>query len=228
MNFRRLHPWDVTPVEAMALQERWRGEVVTQSCLDELAAVAGVDVRVRHEIACAAVVVLRYPDLAVQEIATGHSPVAFPYIPGLLAFREAQAILAACEKLESEPDLFIFDGHGIAHPRRLGIASHVGLFLDKPTIGCAKSRLCGEHAEVPAHAGAWVPLVDGCETIGAVVRTRERTNPVYASVGHRVDLETAIRCTLAACRDYRLPEPCRLAHQAAGQPTGQETLWPVS
>jgi deoxyribonuclease V len=184
-----------------------------------------VDVSVRparrgvegEEVARAAVVVLRYPDLAPVETALAESPVVFSYIPGLLAFREAPVILAACEKLATEPDLFIFDGQGIAHPRRLGIACHVGLFLDRPTIGCAKSRLCGEHGALPSPAGAWAPLTDGGEVIGAAVRTRAGVRPVYVSAGHRVDLETAIRYVIACCRGYRLPEPCRLAHQAAGQ-----------
>jgi deoxyribonuclease V len=227
MHITHLHPWDVSPAEAVRLQEQWRGQVVVENRLGEVRTVAGVDVGVRggpagepgrgDAIAQAAVVVLRYPDLAVLELARAEAPVAFPYIPGLLAFREAPVILAACEKLQADPDLFIFDGQGLAHPRRLGIASHVGLFLDRPAIGCAKSRLCGTHAGVPPQVGAWVPLRDGDETLGAVVRTRARARPVYVSVGHRVDLPTAIRYVLATGRGYRLPEPCRLAHQAAGQ-----------
>jgi deoxyribonuclease V len=186
-----------------------------------------VDVAVREEIARAAVVVLRYPDLTPIETALAELPVAFPYIPGLLSFREAPAILAACAKLTTAPDLFIFDGQGTAHPRRLGIARHVGLFLDRPSIGCAKSRLCGEHGELPSHAGAWAPLTDAGEIIGAVVRTREEVRPVYVSPGHRVDLATAIRHVLACCRGYRLPEPCRLAHQAAGQMVGVQEQRPL-
>jgi deoxyribonuclease V len=138
----------------------------------------------------------------------------------LLAFREAPAILAACEELRADPDLFLFDGYGLAHPRRMGLACHLGLCLDKPAIGCAKSRLCGEHDEPPPDAGAWAPLRDGVEVIGAAVRTRQGGSPVYVSIGHKVDLETAIRWVLATCRPvgaglrgYRLPEPCRLAHR---------------
>jgi deoxyribonuclease V len=244
MNIRRLHPWDVSPAEAVRLQEQLRGQVIVEDRLGEagnytlarmaepgraarVRTVAGVDVGVKDEIAQAAVVVLRYPDLTVLEIARTEAPVTFPYIPGLLAFREAPVILAACQKLQTEPDLFIFDGQGIAHPRRLGIASHVGLFLDRPAIGCAKSRLCGEHAEPPPQAGAWVLLADRGETIGAAVRTRERANPIYVSIGHRVDLPTAIHYVLATCRGYRLPEPCRLAHQAAGQPDSAMPLFPT-
>jgi len=225
MNARPLHPWDVSPAEAVHIQEQLRGQAIAEGRPAGPRTVAGVDVGVKGERARAAVVVLSYPALAVLEIALAEAPVTFPYIPGLLAFREAPVILAACERLQIVPDLFIFDGQGIAHPRRLGIASHVGLFLDRPTIGCAKSRLCGEHAAVPPQAGAWVPLADRGETIGAVVRTRERVRPVYVSVGHKVDLETAIRYVLATCRGYRLPEPCRLAHRAAGQPAGQGALF---
>ncbi len=215
MDVRALHGWDVSAAEAIRLQEQLRGRLIRENCLGQVATVAGVDVCVRDELARAAVVVLRYPDLAVVEVATAVAPATFPYIPGLLAFREAPAILAACAQLHCEPDLFIFDGQGRAHPRRMGIACHVGLFVDRPTIGCAKSRLCGEHALLPEAAGAWVPLVDAGETIGAAVRTRSGVKPVYVSAGHRIDLATAVHYVLACCRGYRLPEPCRRAHAAA-------------
>lgn len=220
MEIRWLHPWDVSPAEALRLQAELRSQVVAENCLGEVAAVAGVDVNVRGQVARAAVVVLRYPDLTLQEVALAEAPVTFPYIPGLLAFREGPAILAACERLRAEPALLIFDGQGLAHPRRMGIATHVGLFLDRPTVGCAKSRLCGEHPELPDRAGAWVPLTDGDEVIGAAVRTRVGVKPVYVSPGQRIDLPTALRYVLACCRGYRLPEPCRLAHTAAGQRSG--------
>lgn len=217
MEIRWLHPWDVPPAEAIRLQEVLRHQAVVENRLGEVATVAGVDVSVLGEVARAAVVVLRYSDLAVLEVALAEVPVTFPYIPGLLAFREAPAILAACERLQVEPDLFIFDGQGSAHPRRMGIATHVGLFLDRPTIGCAKSRLCGVHPALPPQAGSWVPLTDGDEVIGAAVRTRAGVKPVYVSPGHRVDLATAVHYVLACCRGYRLPEPCRRAHMAAGR-----------
>lgn len=215
MDVRALHGWNVSAAEAVRLQEQLRGRLIRENCLGQVATVAGVDVCVRDELARAAVVVLRYPDLVVVEVATAVAPATFPYIPGLLAFREAPAILAACAQLRCEPDLFIFDGQGRAHPRRMGIACHVGLCLDRPTIGCAKSRLCGEHASLPEAAGAWVPLVDAGETIGAAVRTRSGVKPVYVSAGHRIDLATAVHYVLACCRGYRLPEPCRRAHAAA-------------
>jgi deoxyribonuclease V len=224
MHIHDLHPWDVTPDEAIRLQEQLRPRVIVENRLGDVRTVAGVDVAVQGDIARAAAVVLRYPELELLEVACTERPVTFPYVPGLLAYREAPAILAACAELRIEPDLFLFDGHGLAHPRRMGLACHVGLFLDKPAIGCAKSLLCGEHDELSSDAGAWVPLRDGEETIGAVVRTQQGVRPVYVSIGHKVDLETAIRWVLATCRPagaglrgYRLPEPCRLAHRAASE-----------
>lgn len=141
----------------------------------------------------------------------------FPYIPGLLSFREAPACLEAVRKLTTEPDLFMIDGQGVAHPRRLGLASHLGLFLDKPTIGCAKSRLIGTFEEPGGDRGAYSLLRDGDEVIGAVVRTRSRVKPIFVSVGHRCTLEDAIRLTLACATRYRIPEPTRLAHQAVSR-----------
>jgi deoxyribonuclease V len=218
MHIHDLHPWDVTPAEALRLQEALCGQVIRENRLGNVRTVAGLDVAVESGVTRAAVVVLTYPGLEVLEIARAERPVTFPYIPGLLAFREAPAVLAACAALRVEPDLFLFDGHGLAHPRRMGLACHMGLCLDRPAIGCAKSRLCGEHDALPPDAGAWTPLRDGSETIGAAVRTREGGRPVYVSVGHKVDLETAIRWVLAASgRVHRLPEPCHQAHRAATQ-----------
>jgi deoxyribonuclease V len=148
------------------------------------------------------------------ETATASAKLMFPYIPGLLSFREAPACLAAVRKLKSEPDLFLIDGQGIAHPRRLGLAAHLGLFLDKPTIGCAKSRLIGEFEPPGIEKGAHSPLRDHDQIIGAVVRTRHNVKPLFISVGHKCRLEDAIRLTLACATRYRLPEPTRLAHQA--------------
>ena len=226
MHVHDLHRWDVSPNEAIRLQETLRGRVVVEDCLGDLRTVAGVDVAVTGDVARAAVVVLRYPELDLLEVACAARPVVFPYIPGLLAFREAPAILAACADLRVEPDLFLFDGHGLAHPRRMGLACHMGLCLDKPAVGCAKSRLCGEQDEPPPDAGTWVPLHDGPETIGAVVRTWEGGRPVYVSIGHKVELKTTIRCVLATWRPvrsggrgYRLPDPC-LTHRAATRAPG--------
>jgi len=151
------------------------------------------------------------------ETATAQQETRFPYIPGLLSFREAPVCLEAVAKLTCQPDLFMIDGQGVAHPRRLGLASHLGLFFDRPTIGCAKSWLIGEFEEPGAERGAWTPLRDGEETIGAVVRTRSRVKPVFVSVGHQCTLEDAIRTTLACATRYRIPEPTRRAHQAVSK-----------
>jgi deoxyribonuclease V len=210
------HSWNVSPAEAVAIQRDLRQRVVRQFPAPKVEVVAGVDMSVRGQLARAAIVALSYPDLVPLEQATAEVPIAMPYIPGLLAFREGPAVLAACARLALEPDLLVFDGHGLAHPRRFGIACHMGVLLDRPSIGCAKSRLCGQHDEPPAEVGRYTLLRDGAEVIGAVVRTRGGVRPVFVSIGHRVDLETAIQYTLNCCRGYRLPEPTRLAHQVAG------------
>ena len=167
-------------------------------------------------MATGAAVVLEYPGFAVVETKVVRDRLDFPYIPGLLSFRESPIILAACEELSITPDLILVDGQGVAHPRRFGLASHLGLFLDVPTIGCAKSRLCGRHEVPEVERGSYAELVDGDETIGVALRTKLGTNPIYVSVGHKIDLETAIYWVLECGRGYRLPEPTRLAHLAAG------------
>jgi deoxyribonuclease V len=146
-------------------------------------------------------------------------PVSFPYVPGLLAFREGPIVLAALERLAERPDVLIFDAQGLAHPRRMGLATHLGILLDVPSVGCAKSRLCGKETEPGEEKGSWTPLLDRGEVIGAVVRTRSRVRPVYVSVGHRVDLETAVSLVLSCATKYRLPEPTRWAHRVAGGET---------
>jgi len=216
MQVRALHRWDLSPAEAIAVQQSLRGQVVTHNALGPVRTVAGVDISTAHKRAHAAIVVLRFPELEPLEAAEADLPLTFPYVPGLLAFREAPAILAAAQGLRIEPDLLILDGQGLAHPRRMGIASHVGVILDKPSIGCAKSILCGHCAQVGAAAGDYAELVDKGEIIGAAVRTREGTQPVYVSIGHRVDLPTAISYVLHCCGGYRLPEPTRWAHRVAG------------
>lgn len=218
MKITPLHGWDVTPAEAMHIQCELRSRVATCPLVGPLQTVAGVDVGVRGGTARAAVVVLSYPELAVLERVVVDMPVTFPYVPGLLAFRECPAVLAACERLATVPDLVIVDGHGYAHARRFGLACHVGVVLDRPTIGCAKSRLIGEHEEPGAARGAWVELRDADEVIGLVVRSKQGARPLYISVGHRVDLATAMHCVLQCCRGYRLPETTRQAHMAASGP----------
>ncbi|NDJ78864.1 MAG: deoxyribonuclease V, partial [Chloroflexi bacterium] len=180
--------------------------------------VGGVDVSVKNNVSRAAVVVLRYPDLTVIEAVRAEMPTPFPYIPGLLSFREGAVILDAMRRLQSPPDVFLFDGQGIAHPRRIGIASHIGLFIDTPTVGCAKKRLTGRHVEPPPEKGTWIALEDKGEIVGVVLRTRTNVKPVYVSVGHRATLETARELVQRCTTRYRLPEPTRAAHNTAGQP----------
>lgn len=213
MEVRHLHGWDVTPKEGIALQQELRQQVRLQADLGPVRRVAGVDVGFRGGQARAAVVILSFPELEVVERALAEVPVPFPYVPGLLTFREGPAVLAAFQRLTLQPDLVLFDGQGLAHPRRLGLACHMGLFLDLPSIGCAKSRLCGTHEDPGPEKGAWTPLLDGDEVIGAVVRSRAGTRPLYVSPGHRVDLETSIHYVLACCTRYRLPETTRWAHR---------------
>ncbi len=217
MRARHLHRWDLSPQEAIALQERLRGRVVRTDRLGAVRRIAGVDVGFEREgrITRAAVAVLEFPGLALVEQAVVRVPTRFAYVPGLLSFREAPAVLAAFARLRTAPDLILYDGHGIAHPRRFGIASHVGLLLDCPAIGVAKSRLVGEHRLPASRRGAWVPLRDASETLGAVLRTRAGVKPLYVSIGHRVSLRTAIRWTLACAPRYRLPETTRAAHRLA-------------
>jgi deoxyribonuclease V len=213
-----LHGWRVSPSEALELQLRLASQVHRTNEVASPRYIAGVDISVDRErgMGRGAVVVLSYPELEVAEVQTVEDRIDFPYVPGLLSFREAPITLAACEKLEITPDLVLVDGQGIAHPRRLGLASHLGLFLDRPTIGCAKSRLCGRHFEPAREAGSHAELLDKEEVIGAALRTKDGVNPIYVSIGHRVDLESAIYWAMQCCRGYRLPEPARLAHLAAG------------
>jgi deoxyribonuclease V len=213
----RLHDWDLSPREAIALQGRLQGRVERADRVGDVRRIAGVDVGFEHEgrITRAAVAVLAFPSLALVETAIARVPTRFPYLPGLLSFREAPAVLAAFERLAGDVDLILYDGQGIAHPRRFGIASHVGLLVDRPSIGVAKSRLVGEHRTPANRRGAWTPLVDAGETIGAVLRTRAGVKPLYVSIGHRLSLETAVRWTMACCTKYRLPETTRHAHRLA-------------
>jgi deoxyribonuclease V len=218
MKVARLHDWKVSTAQALEIQMKLAAQVsrVSEDISPRL--IAGVDISVNKgdETGIGAVVVLSYPALDLVEMRVVNDRLEFPYVPGLLSFREAPLILAACEGLTVTPDLILVDGQGIAHPRRVGLASHLGLFLNTPTIGCAKSRLCGHHEMPGVEAGSYTDLIDGGEVIGAVLRTKAGVNPVYVSIGHKVDLPTAIHWVLACRRGYRLPEPTRLAHLAAG------------
>jgi len=206
------------PAEAIALQKRLRRRVVRRWDGRPLRLVAAADVHFPAPgISRAALVTLSFPDLRPVESVVRDTPTVFPYIPGLLSLREIPPLLEAWKHLARLPDLVLCDGHGIAHPRGLGVASHLGLTLDIPVIGCAKSHLFGICAEPGPERGERAPVRDRSgRTIGAVVRTRARTRPVYVSVGHRIDLRTAVRIVLACCTRYRIPLPLRLAHQAAG------------
>ena len=182
--------------------------------------IGGVDVSIKDEFTRAAIVLLRYPDLAPMDSAVADAPLVFPYIPGLLSFREGPAVLAAWHKLQKKPDLLMFDGQGIAHPRGIGIASQMGLWLDRPTVGVAKSRLYGIHTEVGPKRGDRVDLLDkNTNVIGAVLRTREKANPLYISPGHLMDVEHSVEFVMACSAGYRLPEPTRWAHKLAGGET---------
>jgi deoxyribonuclease V len=217
VKIRALHGWDLTPKEAMALQEELRGHVIREDRIGTVRRVAGVDVGFEQDgnVTRAAVAVLSFPGLELQDSALARETTRFPYVPGLLSFREAPAVLEAFSRLRRAPDLLLYDGQGIAHPRRCGIASHVGLLLDLPYIGVAKTRLIGEHGRAPAAKGSWTPLTDGGEVIGAVLRTRTGVKPLFVSIGHRVSLETAVHYVMACVTRYRLPETTRWAHHLA-------------
>lgn len=218
LSLRILHSWDVRPDEAVALQERLAPLVREVPLTLRPRTLGGVDVAFREATTRAAAVIVRADDLQLVHAATAEGTPSFPYVPGLLAFREIPAILKALEQLPFLPDVILCDGHGKAHPRRFGLACHLGVLLDHPTVGCAKRRLVGEHAAVPETRGAWVPLVDRGEVIGAVVRTRTGVRPVYVSVGHRITLEEAVHLVITTAPRFRLPEPLRLAHRLSTEP----------
>jgi deoxyribonuclease V len=217
VDYQELHPLCIdSEAEAKDIQLKLAAMVSRQDEVGPVDLVAGVDISpVSPGKGRGAVVVLHYPTMEPVEVAVVETEVSFPYIPGLLAFRELQPVLAACRSLSVTPQLFFVDGQGLAHPRRIGLASHLGLFLNRPTIGCAKSRLTGHHAAAGNPVGSTTPLKDRDEVIGSVVRTREGSAAVFVSIGHKVDLPAAVRWVLAGCRGYRQPEPLRLAHLAA-------------
>ena len=211
------HGWDLTPQAAVELQKTLRARVETRDRVGRVTHVAGVDVGFVEggATAHAAAVVLEYPALQLCDQALARAPVTFPYRPGLLSFREIPVVLQALEKLQRVPDLILCDGQGIAHPRRFGIACHLGVLLDMPTIGVAKTRLVGRHDAVPEARGAWTGLYDGDELIGAVLRTRVGVKPLYISIGHRISLEHAVEYVMSCVTRYRLPETTRAAHRLA-------------
>ena len=207
------HEWNLNGDEARALQRELAGEVVLEDQFTEIHSVAGVDMAINENngMARAAVVLFSYPDLTVLEKHVYEEPLRMDYIPGLLSFREMPSLLGALEQLKQQPDLVMADGQGIAHPRRLGIGTHLGLWIDKPTIGCAKSILVGTHEPVGEEVGDWSPLIYKHDVIGAALRTRAKVKPMYISPGHKISLESSIKYVLACGRGYRLPETTRQA-----------------
>lgn len=217
MKLETLHQWPTTTGQAREIQLRLAGQVSRVNFINNPGLVAGADISPPdHDgVARGAVVVLQLPGLDLVEVETASARPGLAYVPGLLSFRESPLILAAWQRLTASPDFLLVDGHGVAHPRRMGIASHLGLLLNIPTIGCAKSILVGKSEPVGPNGGDWSPLVDKEAVIGAAVRTRPGVKPIYVSIGHKVDLDAAIRWVLACCQGFRLPEPTRLAHWAA-------------
>lgn len=212
-----MHAWDVSPKEAIAIQESLMDRVVLHDDFGEIKTVAGVDVgfEENNTITRAAVVVLDFESLVLIESAIARRPTTFPYVPGLLSFREIPAVLQALLELSAAPDLLLCDGQGIAHPRRLGIASHLGILTDIPSVGVAKSRLIGTHADVPMKKGSSVPLMNQGEQIGVVLRTRTNVKPLFISPGHRVCMQSATEFVMRCITRYRLPETTRRAHKLA-------------
>lgn len=211
------HPWDLTPKHAIALQNELRTRVVAWDAFPTIERVAGVDVGYESngQITRAAVAVLSFPDLAVIEHAIARRETRFPYVPGLLSFREAPAVLEALTKLSSQPDVLLCDGQGLAHPRRFGLACHLGVVTGLSSVGVAKKRLVGDHKAPPEARGTWTELRERGEVIGAVLRTRPGVKPVFVSVGHRISLKSAVQLVMACLTRYRLPETTRLAHRLA-------------
>ncbi len=209
------HQWDLSPKEAIKIQKDLSKQVVQTDSFTSITTVAGVDVGFEKasNTGKAAIVVMNLHNLEIVDSAFAQSPLQFPYIPGLLSFREIPVILRAFSKLQIIPDMLLCDGQGIAHPRRLGIACHLGLLIDTPAIGIAKTRLIGTHASIPAKKGRWTKLMDKEEVIGAVLRSREKVKPIYVSTGHRVSLPTAIKVVMKTITRYRLPETTRAAHK---------------
>lgn len=227
MQLQQLHSWNLNPSQAQDIQRKLAVLVSKNGETFLPKFIAGVDISATNhqEIATGAVVLLSYPQLTLLDVVVAEQRINFPYIPGLLSFRELPLVIDAYQKLSVMPDLILVDGQGIAHPRRFGLASHLGLLLDVPSIGCAKSRLCGSHEPVEDAIGSLAELKEGEEVIGVALRTKERVKPLYVSIGHKIDLKTAIFWVMQCCRGYRIPEPTRLAHLAAKGNLGSRGLY---
>ncbi|MDQ7024872.1 MAG: endonuclease V [Anaerolineae bacterium] len=219
MKIQHLHDWDLTPKEAIAKQKELASRLIDDTPLDlsTIRHVAGVDVSVKNGESQAAVVVITYPELEPVEIVRAKQATSYPYIPGLLTFREGPVLEEAFRKLTIEPDVFVFDGMGQIHPRHIGIAAHLGLWLDKPTIGCGKTHFIGDYDAPDLKKGDYSALTYKGQPLGVVLRTRAKVKPVYISVGHRADIDSAIKLIMSVTPKYRLPRPIRLAHNAAGE-----------
>ena len=231
-HYEKLHDWSLTPREAVELQKSLREQVRITPLTRAIETVAGADISFNkfEPTVYAGIVVLRLPSLEVVEEVGVVSETRFPYVPGLLSFRETPSVLEAWAKLKTEPDALMLDGQGLAHPRRVGIACHIGLLIKRPTLGCAKSVLVGKFEEPPEERGSWTPMIDKGETVGAALRTKTRVQPIYVSPGHLIDLEAAVNLTLQCDGGYRQPEPTRRAHllvnalrRGETEPTKQET-----
>ena len=212
----RLHSWNVTPGEAIAIQEALRTRIRLRDTFAATHVIAGADMSIDGDWGCGGVITYTFPRLEEIERRSVRMKLTFPYVPGLLAFREAPVLLAALELLSTEPDLLLFDGQGIAHGRRMGIATHMGILLNKPTIGCAKSRLVGTFEEPGVDRGCYEPLVHGGETVGAVLRTRKQVRPIFVSPGTGISIKTSINIVMQCLDGYRIPKPTREADHYVG------------
>ncbi len=212
MKYLNLHSWEVNPQEAIKIQKDLKSNISLKKSFSKIEKIAGADVSYYQNNMIAGVIIFEFPNLKIIESQSFISPVNFPYIPGLLTFREGPSLLEVFKKVKNEPDVILFDGQGIAHPRRMGIATHLGLFLDKPTIGCAKSRLSGKYTSVGEKKGDYALLKEGEEILGAVLRTRREVKPIFISPGHKINLPNSIEIVLKCIIKYRLPLPVREAH----------------
>jgi len=207
-----MHKWKVSVKAARKIQLRLRNKVIKRKTFSKIRTIAAADVAFKGGWVAGVVAVFSYPQLELLEVGYRKEKASFPYVPGFLTFREGPVLMKIFKALTIKPDLILFDGQGIAHPLRFGEASHLGVLLDKPSIGCAKSRFIGEYKEPGKKRGSFSFLLDGREKIGAVLRTRDRVKPIFVSIGHRIDLENAIKMVLACSKGYRIPEPLRFAH----------------
>lgn len=224
MKYLNLHSWEVSPQEAIKIQKDLKSNISLKKSFNKIDKIAGVDVSYYQNKMIAGVIIFKFPNLKIIERQSFVASINFPYIPVLLTFREGPSILSAFIKIKNEPDIILFDGQGIAHPRRMGIATHLGLFLNRPTIGCAKSRLSGKYTSVGEQKGDYTPLKEGEEVLGVVLRTRKGVKPIFLSPGHKINLPNSIEIVLKCIVKYRLPLPVREAHIFVNQIRNDFTL----